>query len=631
MSADLSAALGRSEAVAWIGAALAPEPAFEIVEWCQRHRRIEAETPAPGPWSPEIAPYVVEPLRALFEPGVKVVVVVAAAQSGKTENVVYNWDFYALANRLDPVMFLLPDEGVIKKQQARLLPSVQACAPLWDRVAGRKRALKAESWDFGSNRLTWANAQSPTQTVSSPICYLICDEVDLMAPSALARAEKRTQAFSHKAKIGKTSTPTTEDGPVWRAFQNSSAAEWHVPCLGCGEPFAPRWEHVHWETREEVARKLGLPEVPPPERFATLVSDGKADIWIACPICGHKHRDRDKQRMNAGGLYVSAHPELETVRGYRFSALTSRLTTLRNCVAQWYNAQGDSEALKEFHNQVLAEPWKQETLRAEEAQVLARSEGRSAPALVPAGTKLLTLGSDVQGDRIPWELWAWGDGWGHMVDHGTLWGEPSTALPGLEPLIRNPWAGADGGAFRVGFGFVDSGYESATVYNWLWSLGGRLPVVAAKGQGSQARSLFVPGKAMVHGRGEIPLVTFHADTIKTNLANLFRAEPGVSFHREIDHKFAREFVSESRVKQKDAKGFARWVWAKRPGYDDNHFWDCAVGALAAKLFYMGEGARDREAQPPPSQPAPPKAPAPQPRPKAPRRPDRLSKRGGGLF
>lgn len=632
--------LGMVEVFAWVADATEPEPDFEIVEWCVRHRRIENDTPIPGPWRPDLAPYTVEPLRALFRPGVQVVVVVAAAQSGKTENVVYGWLIYAAANRLDPIMYLLPDENVIKSQQKRLQPAVEACEPLAQKLEGRKRALTVSNWDFITNDIDWANAESKTQTTSSPICYLVGDEVDLMPPSALARAEKRTQAFSHKAKIGKTSTPTTEDAPVWRAFLNSSRETWRVPCLNCGEPFAPRWEHVHWESREDVGRRLDLSEVPAPERFATLVLDGKVDIWIACPECGHRHRDEDKAAMNEGGLYVAEHPELEAVLGFRFNALTSRLTTLAKCVSQWYNAQGDAEALAEFHNQVLAEPWKQETLRAEEAQVLARSKAGPPRGTAPAGTRLVTFCSDVQGDRLPWERWAWGDGWGRLIDHGVVWGEPASSLPLLEPLIAQgvpSEEGAGAGQFRTALAWIDSGFETAAVYNWILdAIQKGFRIVAAKGQGSQARQMFVPSKALVSGKGEIPLVTFHADAVKTRLGNLFHSEPGLSFHSEIDHKFAREFVSESRVKTKDKRGFNAFSWAKRPGYDDNHFWDCAVGCLAAKLLFMGEGASDRPAGPPPPPgpaPAPGGAPAPrrEQQQRRPRQQNRMNRRGGGLF
>lgn len=618
-----------------IAARLEPEPPIGVVEWNKKHRRIEAATVKPGPWDPSDVPYVIEPLEALTDPLVSEVVCPWGAQVGKTENLQLGFKFYILATRRDNVMFLLPDEPTVKRIQKRVHPSLKGCASLWDRVKHNERQLLTfEEWNFLSNKVLWTAAASKSGTVSAPICYLLADETDLMSPDDIERAAKRLQSYGSKARTLKTSTPTTEDGPIWSDYKLSSQKQWEVPCLDCGE-FGPyEWANMKWESRHEYATRNGR-SIPDRKEFASLAKSRRFPVWYECPRCGHRHRQDDRGAMNARGRYKALNPDSTAIQGFHVNSLASPFWDFHLGVHSWYKAQGNDDSLKEFYNQTLALPHIKDTARATELQVAERVNPLLERGVVPAWAALVTAGFDVQGDRIVWSVWAWSADMrrGHLMAHGAEWGDNFTGLAVLRGIARRRWP-VEGGKLvaRVTLGLVDCGFAMHEITNWsLSNSGPDVPIYPVRGKAAGGAP-FAEKEQSVHGRGAVRVIYISADHVKTSLFSVFQDAPGLSFCEGTDHEFAREFVAEARVPETDKKGFTKQVWRVRAGYKANHLWDTAVYAYAAGVWVDGqarpfESAAEALA---PSDPSP--ALAAPPKPGAPSRGDYFSDPlGRGLF
>ena len=74
------------ELLARCAAALKPPPAMTLSEWADRYRVLSAESSAePGRWHTDKAPYQREIMDAIGDPHIRKVVIMSAAQLGKTD------------------------------------------------------------------------------------------------------------------------------------------------------------------------------------------------------------------------------------------------------------------------------------------------------------------------------------------------------------------------------------------------------------------------------------------------------------------------------------------------------------------------------------------------------------------
>ena len=79
------------ELLARCAAVLKPPPALTLSEWADRYRVLSAESSAePGRWHTDKAPYQREIMDAIGDPHIRKVVIMSAAQIGKTDAFILN-------------------------------------------------------------------------------------------------------------------------------------------------------------------------------------------------------------------------------------------------------------------------------------------------------------------------------------------------------------------------------------------------------------------------------------------------------------------------------------------------------------------------------------------------------------
>ncbi|MDI3259482.1 MAG: phage terminase large subunit family protein [Sinobacteraceae bacterium] len=417
---------GFAAALEALGRGIEPDPELWVDEWAETHmvlpRGIAAEH---GPYRVDRTPMAREIMRCL-SPGhpCKRVVVVGASQMLKTQ-VGLNW----LAGSIDqaPANFLLlaPTGNLAKRISSRIDKTIRAVDRLRSKVAAhrsRDSRNTVDTKEFVGGTLYITTAGSASNLAEIPARYVWEDELDRFEgdvdgegdPDRLAEA--RTSTFNANKKIYKSSSPTWAGrSRIWKWFERGTQHRCELPCPHCGEYHELVLENFHWD--EPLTR-----------------------AWFVCPHCGGVIEESDKAVMLRLYRWRATAPGDGETESFHVSAFYaplgwhSWLMLAREYVeALRDEADGDTEPLQAFYNTRLALCFELGRETADEDDLIAR--GEDYPELTaPAPALVVTVGVDVQHDRIAISIWAWGRG-----EEGWLvyWGE----LPGQTVIAgRGAWS-----------------------------------------------------------------------------------------------------------------------------------------------------------------------------------------------
>lgn len=237
---------------------LRPPPPLTVSQWADKYRVLSAESSAePGRWHTEKAPYQRAIMDAIGDPHVRSVVVMSAAQIGKTDAFILNPLGYYMDYAPCPVMCMQPtlDMGQTLSKD-RIAPMIRDTPRLTGLVDTKSRYAgnTVMKKNFPGGHITIVGANSPSSLASRPIKVLLADEIDRYPKSAgtegdpLDLAKKRQTTF-WDYKTVMVSTPTIKgDSRIEDAYLLSTQEEWNVPCPECGayQPFL--WENVKFDT-----------------------------------------------------------------------------------------------------------------------------------------------------------------------------------------------------------------------------------------------------------------------------------------------------------------------------------------------------------------------------------------------
>ena len=591
---------------------LPPPPNITVTEWAERHRILSGKDSAePGPYRVKRTPYAREPMDCLSaNSAVEEVVLMWGAQTSKT-TIGSNWIGYLADINPGPVMIVQPTIDMAKRySRQRLMPMIEESPVLRRKVRENRSRDEANTTmlkEFPGGFIAIAGANSAAGLRSMPVRDLFTDEEDGYPmdvdgegdPVQLARARQTTFA---RRKHLRTSTPTTRDfSRIEGAYLASDRCRYHVPCPHCGEVQPLVWgadtEHgIKWDKDHE----------------------GRAIAASVRYVCrqGCEIREHHKPTMLAGGAWVPETPGAQAgrVRGFHLSSLYSPLGWLSwaTLVEEWQRARdatrgGDHSLLRVFVNTRLAETFEEQGDKADE-HALRRRAADIPLRQVHWGLYVLTMGVDVQGDRLEAYLWAWGRGLERqLVDRAIFYGDP--ALP--ESEAGSPWAAlteyrrtpvlhASGRPVPILAGAVDTGgHHTQAVYAYVRAHQ-HAQVLAIKGSSLSGKAVLgKPTEQDVNWRGQkmkrgVKLWPIGTDTAKAEIYGRLRnAEPGpgyVHFSRQTPAEVFEQLTSE-RLVTRYVKGHPRLEWVK-PAGRRNEALDCAVYALAAAHYLHMDRWRD---------------------------------------
>ena len=184
---------------------LRPPPPLTVSQWADRYRVLSAESSAePGRWHTEKAPYQRAIMDAIGDPHVRSVVVMSAAQIGKTDAFILNPLGYYMDYAPCPVMCMQPtlDMGQTLSKD-RIAPMIRDTPRLTGLVDTKSRYAgnTVMKKNFPGGHITIVGANSPSSLASRPIKVLLADEIDRYPKSAgtegdpLDLAKKRQTTF----------------------------------------------------------------------------------------------------------------------------------------------------------------------------------------------------------------------------------------------------------------------------------------------------------------------------------------------------------------------------------------------------------------------------------------------------
>jgi phage terminase large subunit GpA-like protein len=580
---------------------LAPPLLLTVTEWAERHRILSGkDSSEPGPYRAARTPYAREPMDCLSQTSpVEEVILQWGAQTSKT-TIGSNWLGYLVDTNPGPIMIVQPTIDMAKRySRQRLSPMIEESPVLRRKVRENRSRDEANTTllkEFAGGFMAVAGANSAAGLRSMPVRDLFLDEIDGYPldvdgegdPCKLAEARQTT--FARRKRL-KTSTPTTKDfSRIEAAYLAADRCRFNVPCPHCGDHQVLEWgassEHgVKWDRD----------------------ADGKlvdGSVRYVCKANGCEIREHHKPGMLAGGHWQADNPGAQggRVRSFHLSSLYSPLGWLSwaTLVQEWLTAMdaaraGDPSLLRVFVNTRLAETFEEQGDKADQ-HALRRRAADIPLRQVHWGLFVLTMGVDVQGDRLEAYAWAWGRGLERqLVDRQVIYGDP--ALP--ESEIGSPWAAlteyrrtpilhASGRPVPILATMVDSGgHHTQAVYSYARDHQ-HAGVHAVKGMSQSGKAVLgKPTDQDVNWRGRkmkygVKLWPVGADTAKAEIYGRLRiTEPGAGYVHLSKHLPTEVFeqLTAERLVTRYVKGHPKLEWVKPPGRR-NEALDCAVYALA---------------------------------------------------
>lgn len=477
-----------------------------------------------------------------------------------------------------------------------------------------------------------------------------------------AVADKRTDTYARAKRVRCSSPKLKGKSRIDRSYNEGTQARYYVPCPSCRREQWLRWQQMRWQLerrRELVCHECGgVAELDPAaegiqdcqhchvpveisgENTRDIETEDIARVWYECEHCGHEIDEHHKTWMLENGRHIHAAPGAGQVvadddpdpyaiwafvRGevkrflprftkplsWHVSALYSPLGWFSwfKAVKQYLEAQrggydeDSGESLDQvFHNTVLGDAYE---VQGEQPKVNVLKQRVEDYQLgqVPKGGLMLTAFVDVQGDRLEFEVDAYGVGeecW--TVDHQVIHGDPTRRGAGsvweaLAELREKVYTHAGGSTLRITAMGVDAGYLSQEVYDFCrrWA---HKHVIATKGDSHGGKPVIgKPSWVDINHQGKkiqrgAQLWILGVDAAKERFYRRLEIErpedwkgepiPGYQhFPRGLPDEYFEQLVSEKRVLRR-VRGVERNEWVKTR--ERNEALDLKVGCYAVAIY-----------------------------------------------
>ena len=554
-------------------------------QWADKYRYVAPSTsPEGGPWRTSRVPYLREPMDSATDKRTETVVLCCSSQVGKSEALLNIMGYYA-DQEPSPQLMLQPTIDVAEAfSKERIDPTFRYSEGLKDKLeegldekgSSRKSSNTIRMKHYAGGYLALVGANSPAGLASRPIKVLLCDEVDRYGVTKegdpLKLAIQRTTNFNNR-KIILASTPTIKGvSQIYEWFMKSDQRHYFVPCPHCNKMIELKWEYVKWEKDENGK---GLPMT----------------AGIYCPECHKQVRGAYKPNpeMLAQGKWIPSNRD-SNIKGYHINSLYSPWVNLHKLVEEFLEAHEnkDKKGLMEFVNLKLGEPWEENTSDANLwERLLFRREYYPVAGVLPQGVLVLTMGVDVQRDRLEATIYGWGKGkesWG--IEHHILFGAPDEehTWEQLDELLRKEFIMPNGNKITVSCTCVDSGDGAYTSYVYRYTRQREMMrVFSIKGRGG-ANVPFINNPSKNNNAGAI-LIPLGVDAGKSLLMSRLHIEQEgpnyVHFSQRLEDGFGEEFFKQltaESLEKKFDKGRLILRWNKVR--ERNEALDCAVYAQA---------------------------------------------------
>ncbi len=557
--------------------ALIPPPRLRLSEWIESEVVLpEGVSAQPGPV--QLWPFQREIADAIGDPATERVTLVKPVRVGFTTLLTSAVASF-VANEPAAILCVLPAEADCRRYMVSDVEPIFAASPMvakaltYDRDRDERNTLLARRFPGGS--LTLVAAKAPRNLRSHNVRVLFMDEVDAMDPtsegSPIQLAEKRTLSFPDR-KIVMGSTPVHEEtSNVLRAFADSDARIYEVPCPECGAFAEILWDAIRWdEGKPETAR------------------------W-QCPHCAAEIAERHKPKMVAQGQWRATRPEVQGHAGFQLNALVSLHANASwpQLVREFLSAKKDPTTLQTFVNTILGQGWTGAGDELDEGELAGRNEPFGLDAL-PEDVLTIAAGIDTQHDRLECTLIGYAkDETAFILGHRVIWGQwdHDETWAELDDLLKTKWKHPLGGSLGVEAAAIDAG-DGATMdaVKAFCAPRQRRRIMAIKGV-SGTRPFIEPSRGRKTKGARLWLVG--VDGIKTAIMARLSRAGSIRFSDELPPVWYEQLASERAV-TRYVKGQPQRRFERVPGRRAEAL-DCVVYAIAARQV-VHVNFEEREAQ-----------------------------------
>lgn len=569
-----------------------PPPNRNAAEWAKQCRELPPGSAMPGPFRPEITPYMIPISEAIERPETRWATVMMGSQMGKTEGC-----FNIVGKKLDddpePILYVGPTQkNIQEKIEPRIMQMIDSAAELSKKMLRGKRSTKTCKRIAGVTlNLAWAG--SATELASQPAAMVLVDELDRMrdikgegSVIEIVAARMATYADSvgvidSTPTVGSVETEILETGfehwavgkaeniasPVWQVWQEGSREEWAVPCPECGEHFIPRFKLLWW-----------------PQDCSPIQALDEARL--TCSNCGIQIDDSHRHWMNSRGVFVGPGQKVVdgkavgdlinvTSRSWWVSGLMSPFVSFGERAHDWIKASRakDQGRIQGVINTRFGELYNISG-EAPEWEVVAACRQEYESGTVPWQVQRIYCTVDVQGDRLIYVIRGWGynfESWG--IEKGEIRGDTKLSddkcWEQLEVLLDRDFGGA-----RIDAMAIDSGFNTAAVDKFARRFKSRVFAVVGRDNRSKAWTP-IPQDEDPTGRklkfGYVRWTLDHGYFKKLVHERIaWDQDQRGAWHipEDFDDDYCKQIVAETRIRM--ASGREKWVQVSR----DNHYLDC---------------------------------------------------------
>nr|WP_283393100.1 terminase gpA endonuclease subunit [Photobacterium phosphoreum] len=401
------------------------------------------------------------------------VVILAGAQVSKTQLMMWV-AFDQIEYKGQSLLWVMPDKTIAELfVREKLKPNIFANRPvstLYDDDNSRERHHVFRN----NTTLAVLGTETPKDLNSWSAPLIIGDEVDRFnrktggAGDPVSLMKDRTETFHFRKHILVSTPMLTEDSLIMTEFKKTDQRHWCSPCPHCDELicFEPRDLNGNSLLKFERGHN-GL----------YLPGSGR----LICSSCNGLINE-NQRRSSIEDSRSHWKPTAEAVGGavgFRMWAGISSFSSIDKICEKFCEATAKDnpvqkmQALQVVVNQTFGQTFSATShVKPQIAALLARVEGYDAE--VPTGVKFITLGSDVQHNRLEYVVLGWGlygECW--LVKYGVIDGSgyDTATYDELYDRCRAGWLDADGKTRRPSMAFLDAGDGNTTHVVLEWCQG----------------------------------------------------------------------------------------------------------------------------------------------------------------
>lgn len=440
---------------------------LKVSEWAEEKRILPAGlSPFPGLWQNNRTPYLVEIMDCFsVSDETNEVAFMKGAQIGATTGILENIIGYIIDHEPAPTMYVSADKGLVESSIELKLDRMLESSGLSEKIFSqsekhhnKKTGDTKTKKEFPGGFLLAAGANNPAKLRSISIKYLLLDEIDGF-PRTIGNegdpvkiAEKRTTAFEKSKKILYISTPLiSESSKIQKLFEQGDQRYYEIPCPECGHFQKLEFQNLKYEVDENK----------------DLIYDS---VHYRCEECKFKIKNFHKDIFLQAGKWVpTSKSKKPNFRSYHLNSLYSPngMLSWENLCADFIDIKGDVLKLQAFINLRLGLTWEERGKAPKFERIMLRRKDYPTE-VVPNDVLFLTLGADVQEDRIECELVGWTKNkisysLNYKVFTGDTTAVNNTSWRSLSNYIINPFYYENGKEISIKVALIDSGFRTSTV------------------------------------------------------------------------------------------------------------------------------------------------------------------------